>query len=758
MAKFRSQKNSFIAGELSPTALGRLDLPQYPHSCELIRNAIPLLSGGVYRRPGTLYDSELDATTDYAPRLLPFIVSKDESYLIIISKVVGGNGYAKYVRVSDNISSGSSGLATGTLPYSPSTLSTLSTVGWFDEWHALQYTQSADVMTLVHPKHKPMRLYRTAANTFVAAEFDQDSTGAYLAGTARRDAWPYFAQNSTATTLQINIATVGTGRVLTASANLFNANHVGGMFKVDNGGTIGSCVVTGYTNATTVTVEVITAFGAAATPVATWWESAWSDYRGWPGSVNYYQSRIGYFGTKYSPDSCWFSQTSNYDVMSVASLGDPISGPSGTQPFTLELSTNQVNRIKWSSAEKTLLLGTAADEILLKDIDPSVGFAATNVSVEVQSHHGSSAYQAVRAGKELIFCKANEDELRSFIFDEVEEAYADEAIQLLYDEYPKAASGFKRFRSFAWDPGRNTLWCNDVAGNLFGMTRDRRVGVTMWHSHEFGGYDSGVTGGSVGAGATLTMDPAYSACAGSVISLAVVPNPLLGADDVWVAVKRKINGNWKYMIERMIGKGMPLSSAYDQSANVAQHPLCYVDSAVYSASDYPGAEDYTFTVSHLEGIAPDGTAFGTRGIFHVTGSAVSSGSTVLGSPYPPNIASETYIVILGLGYETIIRPVRLEAGSQIGTAQGAIKRIHSLDVRFWKTLSAKVGSSSGNIEELIFLLASTPMGYGPELFTGDKHVLLDADYDRDGYIYLLQDKALPFAIISLSAEGMTYDG
>jgi hypothetical protein len=60
VAKFRFQKSSLLAGEISPTAFGRTDLPQYQAACKTLRNMIPRLSGGAYRRPGTFFEKALD--------------------------------------------------------------------------------------------------------------------------------------------------------------------------------------------------------------------------------------------------------------------------------------------------------------------------------------------------------------------------------------------------------------------------------------------------------------------------------------------------------------------------------------------------------------------------------------------------------------------------------------------------------------------------------------------------------------------------
>lgn len=743
--------------------MGRTDLPQYLHACELVRNAIPYLTGGAYRRPGTFHEDRYDATTDYAPRLIPFIVSKSEAYMLLFSKAVGGNGEILAYRPTSNTAVSTKSTATGAHPYDRATAGNVSTIGYYDEWRDVRYTQSADVMWLVHPRYKPYKLSRTAVDTFALAAFDNGLTGATF-----RDAWPYRPQNLTAITLAINTDTVGTGRTVTASAAFFNSAHVGAVFKSDDGsGTIGCFRVTAFTNSTTVTVEVMVALGTTGARL-TWWESAWSDYRGWPSNVCFFLNRLAYSGWLYQPDSIAFSETADYGQMSVAAhvssdeAGDGSTHPTGSQPFSATLLSQQLNMIEWMAPERSLLLGTTGDEILIDRAVSTAGFGADNIQAVSLTHYGSANYQAARIGSEIVFVLPSAKEIRSLVFNNFEQTYNAEPIQLLYDEYPRTdttqyTTGSRRYRDFAWDITRNTLWCCDTAGNLFGMTRERRLDVAAWHSHRIGGYDSTKTGGRLGSTTTITVDPAYEVCAGSVLSVAVLPNPSIGIQDVWVVVKRKSGASWFYDVERMIGEHI----AYDSVLNVINNGVgnYLVDGAAFTTGDFPSTEDHVFAVgTHLNGQVPIGVASNTKGLFPVTGDAVSSGNTTMQTPYPTGLATEATAVAWGYAFNPIIKPVRPEAGSQIGTSQGAIKRIHRATFRFYRTMHAKVGRDAANLESIEFRTGSQPMGESAELFTGDKSLPVHCDYDRDGYLYVTQDAPLPFALMSIIAEGDTYDG
>lgn len=137
-------QSSFGAGELSPSLYGRVDLAKYEVGAALLRNFLVDYRGGVRYRPGTRFIAGCkDLTTVIAPKLIPFIVSTDASYVLEVGNL--------YIRV----------YSLGTLiqeVVTPYITADIETLNW---------AQSADVMTLVHPSYPPANLTRTSPTTFV---------------------------------------------------------------------------------------------------------------------------------------------------------------------------------------------------------------------------------------------------------------------------------------------------------------------------------------------------------------------------------------------------------------------------------------------------------------------------------------------------------------------------------------------------------------------------------------------------------------
>ncbi len=798
-----------------------------------MQNMIPLISGGAYRRPGTFYETKNTFSSQYAPRIFPFIFSRNQSYALIFGNTIGGSGTVSALAPNSNTSQSplypvwGPGFGSNTTATHPYVVPLNGNSDQYDEIHDVQFVQTADIMTLVHPNHKPQRVYRintgfveTGSPAFYIQDFDlpyptqnpsyntsQDlgTTAAYNDpygyGTSLRDAYPYLDQNTSGVTFT---ASATTGAVtINASSDFFNALQIGAIFKVthtSNPTVYGSFQITGPTSGwtgfggaySTVTANVITPLPNAMTvsgptqPTSEWWESAWSNYRGWPSTVNYYNNRICYGGTNNEPDSVYFSNANNYDQMSVAQLLTSTAGTGsqrtfltaewagtstptvgsftgafGVDPFRVQINSNQLNRISYMMSTTTLFVGTLSDEFEI--IAGNNGFGADSHSVTPTTHFGSVPQQPVRIGSEFATIKQSGKEIRTLLYDYLQQTYADTSVQLLFDEYPQVEpnqSGNRKYRATAWDNGRKTLWCIDTSGNLFGMTHDKASGMTAWHTHKLGGFNSSQVSTPPGS-SPYPNDPSYIVCSGSVISICMIPNPLIGNDDLWMVVKRLINGIWEYDIERMIGENISVNTVYGlNSSGVGQY---FVDAATFIPSSYLPGPPVRLEPTNYSGLVPysntalSGTASNNQGLFVINTDI--SGNIL--QPLPGDWDGEITEINLGLPFTSVIAPVRPDDGSQVGSSQGAVKRIHEIWIRLYKTMGCQIGNTLSNFEDLTFV---QPDGTNPpnmqqsnELFTGDQRVMFNGDYDRDGYIVVQQQYPLPFCVVSISATGLEYD-
>lgn len=189
---------SFAAGELSPALYGRVDLQKYSVGLAMCRNAYVQRYGGVSNRPGTRFIGEAKYA-DKKARLIPFQYSTEQTYVLEF-----GDYYVRFYRGGARIDDGGAPLELAT-PYSAEMLEELS------------YTQSADVLFLMHPDFPPKMLKRSGDMTWSLSDME------FIGG-------PFMDANESNVT--VRASGVSGNITLTASSPLWKASDVGRLFKL----------------------------------------------------------------------------------------------------------------------------------------------------------------------------------------------------------------------------------------------------------------------------------------------------------------------------------------------------------------------------------------------------------------------------------------------------------------------------------------------------------------------------------------------
>lgn len=153
--------------------------------------------------------------------------------------------------------------------------------------------------------------------------------------------------------------------------------------------------VTGYTSTTVVNIDVITDFGAT-TATSSWWESRWSDYRGWPSGIALHDGRMWWAGH----DRINGSVSDAYH-----SFNDGTEGDSG--PIDRNVGSGPVDRINWIMSLTQLLFGTQGSELTARASSLDEPLTPTAFSLRAISTQGSAAVQAVKVDTSGIFVQRN---------------------------------------------------------------------------------------------------------------------------------------------------------------------------------------------------------------------------------------------------------------------------------------------------------------------------------------------------------------
>lgn len=144
---------TFSGGELSPSLYARVDIERYGNSVKTGKNFLVRPTGGLVNRPGLQFIGEVKDSAKRV-RLIPFEFSVEVAYVIEL-----GDLYARFY------ANGAPVLNAGV----PVEVATPWTEAQLNE---IKFTQTADVMILVHPDHAPRKLSRTTPTTFLLELFE----------------------------------------------------------------------------------------------------------------------------------------------------------------------------------------------------------------------------------------------------------------------------------------------------------------------------------------------------------------------------------------------------------------------------------------------------------------------------------------------------------------------------------------------------------------------------------------------------------
>lgn len=378
--------------------------------------------------------------------------------------------------------------------------------------------------------------------------------------------------------------------------------------------------------------------------------------------------------------------------------------------------------ICWVVAQNDLLIGTPSEELLVSEIDPTKAFGPGNIKSRRQTPHGSRFVEAVPIEFVTMFVTKSGQQLRQAIYSWSINGYAAEDMTTLSEHIPKGPDGKQGILQMAWQQEPDLiLWCATTDGRLVGFTYNRDQKVMCWHRHPLGG--SCETAPLAAKGFTNAV----------VESVSCMPSPDGTQDDLWVIVRRTVNGVTRRYIEFL----MPYFT--DVDANMPN--AFYVDCGL----SYSGpSTNYITGARHLIGQTVDVLAGGGS---HPQVVVDSQGGVTLQSPVT--------VAQIGLPCPARVETMRLEAGSQIGTAQGSLKRIVQVLIRTLKTIGGKFGNPAkgeSSYDEIDARRVEDTMDSPVHSYTGDVMRNYPSGYEMDGIMGMLFDKPLPATLVGLRAE------
>ena len=433
MTDFIKTQNSFADGEVSPEFYARDNL----NGLSYLENMDVIAGGGLRRRRGL---ATVDTLTSSA-RLIPFSVSETENYILALT-----DGHM--------------------LIYDGATVICDLLFEWdFDDYPKIQYAQRNGTMIFVHPKYQPCILQMGSVNfELVPFEFKRNDSDMTLN-------MP-FMKFDDAATINITVTANSAGNntaTFTTNKAFWTQNSVGGYLLLLNN----QWRITEYVSPTVVYAYTNSQYNLPPDPVTDWYESAFSDRRGWPCSVTYHQDRLIFGGTPSWPSGIWASRVGQYNNFNVG------TGLDDESIFVTLLSQQRQQICTLVSSDNLQILTNSGEwAISSKPLTPS--------SIEIKQHTsvGSVATRYLPPQKiegATVFISATEQDIRELTLDALGENYN------ARDLCTQAKHLMNTPTDISYNENTRQLFVVMTDGNMAVLNQNSALGISAWTRYKTDG-------------------------------------------------------------------------------------------------------------------------------------------------------------------------------------------------------------------------------------------------------------------------------
>ena len=390
----------------------------------------------------------------------------------------------------------------------------------------IKYAQTADNLYLVHPSYAAYKLTRSGHTSWSLSE-------------VRWEDGPYRDQNITATTLTPAAGT-GNGIVFTASTTIginnnlgFSTSDVGRAIRFRNASTEwlwGIIVSSSTTTTTTPQVDILRT--STSTAASTQWRlGAFSSTQGWPANVGFFEQRSVLARTNDPPQSFWMSQSGEIENQRPDSLSTGVVVVEDDDALDFTIASEEVNAINWISPGTILAVGTQGGEFVVNADGAFV--KPSDINVRRHTVRKCANVTPVRVDHAVLFAQLGSRKINEFAFRFEVDGFVAPDLTLLADHVLKT-----RVVEMAYQAEPDSLlWAVREDGQVATMTYRRDQDVVGWGRQVFGGaFQGGIAvcesivtiPGTDGSGQTENSEE---------------------RDEVWVIVKRTIDGSTKRYVE-----------------------------------------------------------------------------------------------------------------------------------------------------------------------------------------------------------------
>ncbi|AYC20064.1 hypothetical protein DZA65_03189 [Dickeya dianthicola] len=510
---------SFAGGEIGPSLYGRIDMSKYQVALRKCDNFIVRQYGGVENRPGTQFIGAAKYP-DRKCRLIPFQFSTVQTYALEF-----GHNYMRVIKDGAYVLNSSNVIYELAMPYAEADL------------FLIKFTQSADVLTLVHPSYPPKELRRyahdnwqivdvvTANGPFEDINVDETITvyasaetgtvtltaSSSIFGAEQVGKLFYLEQPAVdAVPVWETSKTTAINDVRRAESNYYRANtagktgtlrpsHTDGMAWDGWGGTgtddtgiqweylhsgFGLARITAVTG-TTATATVISRIPSnvvGSTKASyKWARYAWNSVNGYPSTVVYYSQRLFFAASTSYPQTIWASRTGDYKDFGKS---NPVQDD---DRIIYTYAGRQVNEIRHLIDVGSLVALTSGGEYVING-DQNKVLTPSAFSFSSQGSNGSSDVPPIAVANIALFVQEKGSVIRDLAYSFDVDGYQGNDLTILANHLFQKKSIVDW--SFSTVP-YSAAFCVRNDGKLLVMTYLREQQVFAWAPQSSAGkYES----------------------------------------------------------------------------------------------------------------------------------------------------------------------------------------------------------------------------------------------------------------------------
>lgn len=750
-------QRSFTSGEIAPALQSRADLTKYSTGLNLCENFFIRSQGGVYSRPGFRFIGELDDSTKKG-RLIPFSFNTEQTYVLVFEdmkvRVIKDGGFVLKTATITGVTQANPAVVTATAhDFNNGELVTISDVVGMTELNGntytvanatantfelqgidstsftayvsggtaisnaifelatpyteaelprLSFTQSADVLTIVHPSHDPRNLSRLADDdwTLTVINYGSTVTAPVISSLAVTGAGPgthsktyeyvVTAVDSEGIESLASAAVSFTTSSLTTTAGIritWGAVAGADYYRVYKDPSVNTSVYgwIGDSNGTTFDDFNIAPITSDAPPED---RQPFTGADNKPSAVTYYQQRQIFANTNNEPQATFTTQTNNFNSLRT-------SNPArDDDAVTFTIAARQVNEIRHLLPLNSLILLTSGGEWIMTEGQDAV-LTPSTIGVKPQSYNGASLVPPVVINSTALYVQEKGARIRDLGYEFSSDKYTGNDLSLMSEHLFEGKQ--IEAMTFAAEP-YSIVWCVRDDGVLLGLTYQREHQIWGWHQHTTQGSFESITSVTEG-----------------------------DRDAVYAIVKRNINGNDVRYVERL--EPREITNSED---------AFYIDSGL----TYSGAATTTVSgLDHLEGETVKILADG----YTIPDQTVTSGQITLLR------AAEK--VQVGLGYTPAIELLDIDTPVQSETLKARSVSVSKVTIEVEKSRGGFVGPRTdfNGIGEMLEIKPRfEDDGYDPiALRTYKQEIFIDALWSKTGGVRIEQRDPLPLAILSV---------